>query len=248
MVKSVVERHDIKEDFWFYVRVADGPWDFDEIRPNHYTFCSHKDRFKECFPDFHYIGQKEAGNSDYTQLVKSFVDTNPETNKIGWAGSFSCGEQTPRPKLFRMSKDSDFLEVKDIQLQFWLEDAYKYHPNYMTYQQQIDRWKYLIDVEGCGYSGRLKILLSSPRITFVVDRPWQEWFFEFLRPWDHYVPVKRDLSDLHDNYLKIDNDLKLQNHIKNEVKEFAAKYLTRQAAEERIYEIIKECIVSQPIL
>jgi hypothetical protein len=56
------------------------------------------------------------------------------------------------------------------------------------------------------------------------------------------VPVKRDLSDLIENYHKIESDLELQESIKYNQKIFAKKYLTREAAEDRIFEIIKEMI------
>lgn len=28
------------------------------------------------------------------------------------------------------------------------------------------------------------------------DTVWYEWYYDILKPWVHYVPVKRDLSDL----------------------------------------------------
>ena len=242
MVNSVVEKHNIIDDFDFVVRIADGPWDWDHFEPNHYAFCTKNNKFHEAFPDFHYIGQKEAGVSDYTTLVNSYIDSIPQTNKIGWIGAYTCGESTPRPKLGRMAVDSDYLEVIVNNIPGHLEDGYKYCQEYMTYQQQVDRWKYLIDVEGCGWSGRFKLLLSSPRIVFFVDRPWQEWYFGYMEPWKHYVPVSRDLSDLHENYLRIENDTELQNYIKSNVQEFKEKYLTREKAEDRIYEIIQEVI------
>ena len=62
--------------------------------------------------------------------------------------------------------------------------------------EQIERCGYLLDVQGKGYSSRLKLLLFSGRCVFIASRPWQEYYSAGLVPWRHYVPVKEDLSDL----------------------------------------------------
>ena len=66
----------------------------------------------------------------------------------------------------------------------------------MSLVAQVQRWAAMVDVEGNGYSGRLKILLFSRRVVLLVQRPWSEFFQRHLQPWEHYVPVRRDLSDL----------------------------------------------------
>jgi hypothetical protein len=68
--------------------------------------------------------------------------------------------------------------------------------NSLSLHEQARRWSALLDVEGKGYSGRLKLLLHSGRPVLVQDRPWREWFWDSLVPMEHYVPVRRDLSDL----------------------------------------------------
>lgn len=30
----------------------------------------------------------------------------------------------------------------------------------------------------------------------LADTVWYEWYYDLLQPWVHYVPVKRDFSDL----------------------------------------------------
>ncbi len=57
-------------------------------------------------------------------------------------------------------------------------------------------YRFLIDLQGRGYSGRLKILLFSGRPLLVPDRIWREYFFDDLKPFEHYIPVREDLSDL----------------------------------------------------
>ena len=68
--------------------------------------------------------------------------------------------------------------------------------NARSLPEQVRRWRALIDVEGAGYSGRLKLLLHSGRPVLIQDRPWHEWFWDELVPWENFIPVARDLSDL----------------------------------------------------
>ena len=61
------------------------------------------------------------------------------------------------------------------------------------------RWRYLIDVEGMGWSGRLKLLPFSRRPLLIQDgfaRRYWDWASAMMRPHEHFLPVKRDLSDL----------------------------------------------------
>jgi hypothetical protein len=58
------------------------------------------------------------------------------------------------------------------------------------------RYRWLIDLQGRGYSGRLKLLLFSGRPLFVQQRRWKEYFTDELRPMVHYIPVREDLGDL----------------------------------------------------
>ena len=61
---------------------------------------------------------------------------------------------------------------------------------------QLTKYKYLIDIGGNGYSGRLKYLLYSNRPLLIVDRDSIEYFYNDLIPYIHYIPIKIDLSDL----------------------------------------------------
>ncbi|KAJ7259772.1 glycosyl transferase family 90-domain-containing protein [Mycena rebaudengoi] len=61
------------------------------------------------------------------------------------------------------------------------EDAYKY--------------KYLLDVDGNTFSGRFLGLLRSGSLVFKMTA-FEEFFNDWLRPFEHYIPVLPDLSDL----------------------------------------------------
>ena len=96
----------------------------------------------------------------------------------------------------------------------------------------------LIDIEGFGYSGRLKYLLWSHRPVLLVDRPHKEFFFEFLKEWEHYIPVKRDLSDLLEKTKWCLDHCEESQAIAENAFQFSKIHLTRDACFDKWNEIV----------
>jgi hypothetical protein len=66
---------------------------------------------------------------------------------------------------------------------------------------QVMHWPCLIDLEGTGFSARVTYLLHSGRPLLLASRSLLTWydeppFPEPIRPWDHFIPIRSDLSDL----------------------------------------------------
>ncbi|KAJ6598369.1 glycosyl transferase family 90-domain-containing protein [Mycena vulgaris] len=63
--------------------------------------------------------------------------------------------------------------------------------------QDAGDYKYVVDVDGNGWSGRFKRLITSNSLVFKATI-YPEWYIDRIAPWVHYIPVALDLSDLHD--------------------------------------------------
>ncbi|KAJ7758516.1 glycosyl transferase family 90-domain-containing protein [Mycena maculata] len=57
-------------------------------------------------------------------------------------------------------------------------------------KEDVYHYKYLLDVDGNTFSGRFLSLLRSGSLVF------KEYFNDWIRPYEHYIPVKPDLSNL----------------------------------------------------
>ncbi|KAF5354282.1 hypothetical protein D9756_007151 [Leucocoprinus leucothites] len=77
-----------------------------------------------------------------------------------------------------------------------LEELYPWRP-YMG-QAQAGEYRYVLDVDGNGWSGRFKRLITSNSLIFK-STIYPEWYTDRVQPWVHYIPVQVDLSDLHDS-------------------------------------------------
>ncbi|KAJ7084743.1 glycosyl transferase family 90-domain-containing protein [Mycena crocata] len=62
-------------------------------------------------------------------------------------------------------------------------------------REEVYKYKYLFDVDGNSFSGRYLGLLRSGSLVFK-STVFAEYFNDWLHPFEHYIPVLPDLSDL----------------------------------------------------
>ena len=167
-----------------------------ENNDNDYTY-SKQNSYNNLVPDFIFHSWPQVGINDYETFVKEIDNAglkNYEINKVGWIGNKKTNNM--RRKLLEIGNNNP--ELFDIFDMNWLprKNTIFNSTKYISTPELVKRYSILIDIEGNGFSGRLKHLLWSHRPLLIVDRPHKEYFFEFLKEWEHYIPVKRDLSDL----------------------------------------------------
>ncbi|KAJ3575468.1 hypothetical protein NP233_g1085 [Leucocoprinus birnbaumii] len=66
--------------------------------------------------------------------------------------------------------------------------------------KEAGNFKYVLDVDGNGWSSRFQRLLISNALVFKATI-YPEWFIDRIEPWVHYVPIGVDLGDLYDSLL-----------------------------------------------
>lgn len=64
--------------------------------------------------------------------------------------------------------------------------------------QEQSKFKYIITLEGHVAAYRLSYEMSSGSVILLATSDYDMWFYKFLEPWVHFVPVNADLSDLVD--------------------------------------------------
>ena len=68
--------------------------------------------------------------------------------------------------------------------------------SFMPFSEQLS-YKYSVNVEGHGgWADRLYKLMLHEQLALLQDLPAKLWYEAALRPWEHFVPVAADLSDL----------------------------------------------------
>ena len=185
-------------------------------------YCSYskKDTFQNLIPDFAFGFWPYAQINDYTEMTQQIYktgQTTPSIMKVGW-----IGQPTVHVRKLLMEHGQKYPFLFDF------FDSAK--SPFMNMLELISKYAFLIDAEGNGYSARLKLFFWSKRPLIIIDRPDKEYFFEYLVPWVHYIPVKRDTSDLLENTIWILQNSEKAKVIAENAFAFAMKYLTREAA------------------
>lgn len=76
-----------------------------------------------------------------------------------------------------------------------IEDEYAFKPR--VGKPEHNRAKYLLDVDGNGWSARFKRLMSS-RSAVLKATIFPEWYADRVQEWVHYIPLRADMGDLYD--------------------------------------------------
>lgn len=218
--------------------------DFDKIdifthdyqRTNELTYSNTKNDYKTMVPDFNFCHWKEVGLHDYEECTRQMDDAGKlpfEINKVGWIGNLDTNLR--RKKLFDLGKKYSFFDIRSVQWKKTHQSVTS--PNYISMKDMV-KYSMLLDIEGYGYSGRLKYLFWSHRPILLVDRPHKEFFYEHLIPWEHYIPVKRDLEDLVEKTKWCLDNYEKAKEIAEKAYLFAQEHLTRQSAYQQWNRII----------
>jgi len=193
-------------------------------------------RFDVTIPDFVFDHWRQTGLDDYEttrNALKRLDAPPPATDLLGWRGALT---HPSRSALVALDDKTNF----DCEFIVWDRSNPEklVARNFLSFEQQVARWRYLIDVEGRGYSGRLKLLLCARRVVFIQERRHQEYFFQGLQPWVHYVPVRSDFSDLPANLARVKGDPALESAIIAQASAFAQMFLTRDFAKYRLANLL----------
>jgi hypothetical protein len=159
------------------------------------SFGRHKnDPYTILIPDIDFL--KSNG---YEDLLKEITneDTIPwenKLNKIFWRGGmhgvgYKAYDNNEHPRCQRQMLSNYIID--------WLDAK----PSRNTSKKEFLKYKYMIDIDGevNAWSG-LWWKLFSNSVVFKVESHYEQWYYNELKEWVHYIPVKGDLSDLEERY------------------------------------------------
>ena len=111
--------------------------------------------------------------------------------------------------------------------------------NSLTRQQQSD-YKYILNIEGYVSAFRLSSELRMNSVVLICESEYKLWYSDLLVEYEHFVPVKKDLSNLIDQIKWcVKNDKKCEKIASNSLK-FYEKYLTKEA----LYDYMQKVFVN----
>jgi GR25 family glycosyltransferase involved in LPS biosynthesis len=216
------------------------------INDAEYSMCYNKEISgldKYCGPDWVFYHWPSADIKTFEQTKNEIIiEANkvPIIDKIGWYGNLYSPlndviEYKTRPLLKKIGdENSELFHIVHIPPRNGIID--NKIPDYLSLYDLV-KYKYLIDIGGNGWSGRLKFLLFSKRPLLLVDRNYVEYFYNDLKPYVHFIPVKMDLSDLLEKVKWMKTNYEECLNIANNAYNFANINFTSDKLMERIYTV-----------
>ncbi|XP_028292086.1 LOW QUALITY PROTEIN: protein O-glucosyltransferase 2 [Gouania willdenowi] len=112
-----------------------------------------------------------------------------------WRGRDSCQERLELVKLSRAHPET--VDAAFTNFFFFKHDESLYGP-LVKHVSFFDffKYKYQINVDGTVAAYRLPYLLAGDSVVLKQDSTYYEHFYNQLRPWEHYIPLRTDLKDL----------------------------------------------------
>jgi hypothetical protein len=210
----------------------------------HLAYCAAADQPQTIMiPDFVFWGWPEAGIDDYeaTRLAILEASRRPaEDPRLFWIGNPQT--HPTRQRFLELSAGDPRIHAAGLQWQAATAgpDSRRLQTQGAAFVSLVDhcRYRYLIDLQGVGYSGRVKLLLFAGRPLFLQERRWREFFYDDLVPFEHYIPVREDLSDLSARIDWAEANPAHARRIAERGREFACANLCRSHAVERLGKVI----------
>lgn len=186
-----------------------------------------------------YIYYSLFGGNEGTQVVRweecidkfKHREWQWKYDKAFWIGNLS--NHISREKLYTLGKAyPEELEIKSFD---W-NDRNNFIP-----MIEWQKYKYLIDARGYGWTDRLKILFIMGHPIFVNERPYIEFWMRFgLEDGKHYISVKEDFSDLLEKKRRLDLFPQKSKMITKEMNVYSQKFLTKEFALDYLKNVILE--------
>lgn len=110
--------------------------------------------------------------------------------------------------------------------------------NFVDHEGQ-SKYKYIIYIEGNSAAYRLAWMLNTNSVVLMVESKYKLWFEHLLNPYEHYIPVKNDFSDL----AKVIEWCKLNDNKCKEISKNANSFCKKYLNENYIYDYMQNIFI-----
>lgn len=244
-IKSIiVEGIDINK-LDFYIWTGDKSDDAEIYRRlllrKHIFAYSTQDKYKNVIPipDFIYTSWKEAGIERWELTTRSCMEEGKkpyDDDRLFWIGNAST--HYTRKILLNISELYPDLVCAEGMKWLDVKKGEKQAASKYVSLQDHAKYKYLIDIQGIGYSGRLKLLFHLSRPVFIADRVHKEFYFDKLKDMENCIMVNENMDNLIDKLSLLSSNDELYKQIVSNANELVEKYLSKEYAKK----YMRKCI------
>lgn len=234
-------RKNINNDFVMNISLSDK---IEELPEDEYYYgfsTANPDNMNRLIPAPFFINWADCKINDYDEACKEIYQEGlkePQYETCFWSGNINTHKS--RKLLYETYKNNKHFTLNSMD---WIGNGVGLAgkpTSYISMKEQT-KYKYLLDIRGNSWSGRIPFLLFTNRPLFYVEREPIAYFEKDLKPFVHYIPVKSNLTDLDEKYIWAQEHYDQAKQIAKNALEYAQKHLTRANAIDYYSKKILEC-------
>ena len=154
-----------------------------------------------------------------SRLKAAFLSSQNKIDPLDHILYLDCGITKWNSRVKKLNDNTTNIQVIDPELlPFALVD-------YMSLSEQEMKYKYILHIDGHVSAFRLSMLLSLNCVILIVESKWKLWYSDLLVPYEHYIPIKENLSDIYEQIQWCKEHDEMCELIAYNAMEFASKYL-----------------------
>ncbi|XP_075056079.1 protein O-glucosyltransferase 2 isoform X1 [Mixophyes fleayi] len=189
-------------DVEFFVNLGDWPLEKRKVLPIHpiFSWCGSTETKDIVMPTYDLTDSVlETMGRVSLDMMSVQAHTGPKweekNNTAFWRGRDSCKERLELVKLSRRHPET--IDAAFTHFFFFKHNESLYGPIVQSIPFfDFFKYKYQILIDGTVAAYRMPYLLVGNSVILKQDSIYYEHFYNDLQPWKHYVPFKKDLSDL----------------------------------------------------
>jgi hypothetical protein len=189
-------------------------------------------------------GWRRHHRQRFVKALDAIKDPVPILRRLDDNGN-AWMEDTMSPSAAQQLFDVKFSSINDASVSADYEaQKQEFRVAPMEDQQELWKWKYLLDIDGHGMSGRFYPLMKSQSLVFKCAM-FREWHDEWLQPWVHYIPLGLEGTDWFEvlRFFDREESGRLEaERIAAESREWANKVLRRVDMEAWVFRLLLEYI------
>lgn len=175
-----------------------------------FSWCGSTDTFDIVLPTYEMtesvLEMQNRIQVDILSILGQDIKWNEKQNKLFWRGRDS---NRLRLLLVYFSKENPQLIDAGITNFFFFrsdEELDKYGPK-VSHVSFFDyfKYKYLANIDGTVAAFRLPFLIAGSSLVLKQSSKYYEHFYHLLKPGEHFIQLKEDLTDLHSVLSKLTN-------------------------------------------
>lgn len=163
-----------------------------------FSWCGSDDSFDIVMPTYDLtestIDNMDRVTLDIISVQKGRVPWEEKQNKAFWRGRDARKERLQLVDLAR--RQPDLINASLTNFFFFRDQEAKYgKEKHISFFKFFD-YRYSINIDGTVAAYRLPYLLAGDSLLMKQESTFYEHFYKKLKPYEHYLPFKRDLSNL----------------------------------------------------